>query len=105
VVTSLGAWIYCFRRPVEAKDLDEIQKTLKVIAQAIERAAGFSFDGACLAVAMPQGTTPYLDKSFEEWEGICGEHGFEYIDSEAKGRNEFGGRNVLLLAKTALMNL
>jgi hypothetical protein len=84
---------------VEAKHLDAIKDTLKAIAQAIERAAGFSFDGACLAVAMPQGTAPYLDMAFEEWEGICGEYGFEYVDSEAKGRNEFGGRDLMPLAK------
>ena len=49
------------------------------------------WDGAVLAVATPQSTTPHLQKTLEEWEGICSEHGFEYIDSEAKGRNEFGG--------------
>ena len=44
----------------------------------------------CLAVAMPQSTTPYLEKPTEEWEELCIEHGFEYVDSEAKGKNEFG---------------
>ena len=40
---------------------------------------------------MPQSTTPYLEKSFEEWEELCMEFGFEYVDAEAKGRNDFGG--------------
>lgn len=90
VVTALGAWVYCFKRPVEQKDLDTIKETMQAISDVIERACGYGGDIACLAVAMPQSTTPYLDKSNEEWEELAMDYGFEYIDSESAGKNEFG---------------
>jgi hypothetical protein len=86
----LGAWIFCFRRPVTEADVDTIKETLQAIADVIEKACGYSGDQVCLAVAMPQSTTPYLEKSGEEWEELCMEYGFEFVDSEAKGKNEFG---------------
>ena len=52
---------------------------------------GVAWDGACLAVAMPQTQTPYLDLSFDAWEDLARSKGFEYVDSEARGRNEYGG--------------
>lgn len=90
VVTVLGGWLYCFKKPVDAKDLQGIKDTMQAISDVIERACGYAGDTVCLAVAMPQSTTPYLEKSSEEWEELCIEHGFEFIDSEAKGKNEFG---------------
>ena len=90
VVGALGAWIYCFRKPIDEQGYEEVKMMLKAIAKVIENACGYSWDGTCLAVATPQGITPHLEKEFEEWEESCRDHGFEYIDSEAKGRNEFG---------------
>ncbi|KAL6709119.1 hypothetical protein ACN47E_001935 [Coniothyrium glycines] len=90
VITALGAWIYCFKKPVDGKDLDTIKNTMQAIAGVIEKACGYSGDMVCLAVAMPQSTTPYLDKKAEEWEELAMDHGFEYVDFEAKGKNEFG---------------
>jgi hypothetical protein len=86
----LGGWIYCFKKPVTTHDLDAITDTMQAISDVIERACGYAGDTVCLAVAMPQSTTPYLEKPSEEWEELCMEHGFEYIDSDAKGKNEFG---------------
>jgi hypothetical protein len=63
---------------------------MKAIETVIRKAMGFSWDGACLAVAMPQSTTPTLNKSVEEWEDACRERQFEFIDSEAKGRDDYG---------------
>jgi hypothetical protein len=60
------------------------------IADAIERACGFGGDQVCLAVAMPQSTTPYLDLPSEDWEDICTDTGFEYVDFEKTGKNDFG---------------
>ncbi|KAF1933327.1 uncharacterized protein M421DRAFT_415665 [Didymella exigua CBS 183.55] len=90
VVTVLGGWIYCFKKPVSTQDLDAIKDTMQAISDVIERACGYAGDTVCLALAMPQSTTPYLEKSSEDWEELCMEHGFEYVDSEAKGKNEFG---------------
>jgi hypothetical protein len=90
VITALGAWIYCFRKPVSQADLSTIKDTMQAIADSIERACGFSGDQVCLAIAMPQSTTPYLDLPSEEWEDICTDTGFEYVDFEKTGKNEFG---------------
>jgi len=90
VITALGAWIYCFRKPVNETDLSTIKDTMQAVADAIERACGFSGDQVCLAVAMPQTTTPYLDMPNEDWEDICTDAGFEYVDFENTGKNEFG---------------
>ncbi|KAL5120018.1 hypothetical protein ACEQ8H_002116 [Pleosporales sp. CAS-2024a] len=90
VIAALGAWIYCFRKPVTEADQSTITETMQAIADAIDRACGFGGDQVCLAVAMPQTTTPYLDVSDQEWEEICADTGFEYVDFEQTGRNEFG---------------
>ncbi|KAK3065050.1 hypothetical protein LTS18_012497 [Coniosporium uncinatum] len=89
VVTALGAWIYCFRRPVTSSDLGTVKSTLRAIQEVIERHVGYAWDGVCLAVAMQQSTTPYLEKSFDDWDDLCRDFGFEYVDSEAKDRNEY----------------
>jgi hypothetical protein len=68
----------------------------------IERSAGYSWDGTCLAVCTTQSTTPYLDKSFDEWDDVCRELGFEFIDSETKGKNEYGEPTGLERIKEAL---
>lgn len=89
-MSVLAAWIFCFRKPVTNKDVEVVKETLQAIADVIEKACGYSGEMVCLAVAMPQSTTPYLEKSAEEWEEVCMEYGFEFVDSEAKGKNEFG---------------
>lgn len=65
--------------------------TLKAVSEVIKKARGYSWDGVCLAVATHQSTVPYLDKDVDEWEDICRSFDFEYIDAEAKGRNDYGG--------------
>ena len=64
---------------------------MKAISKVVEKGAGYGWDGVSLAVAMPQGTAPHLEKSFEDWEDLCREFGFEFVEAAAKGRNEFGG--------------
>jgi hypothetical protein len=56
----------------------------------IEKACGYGGEMVCLAVAMPQSITPYLEKEAEEWEEMCMEYAFEFVDYEKKGKNEFG---------------
>ncbi|KAH8702736.1 hypothetical protein GQ44DRAFT_631386 [Phaeosphaeriaceae sp. PMI808] len=88
VIVALGAWIYCFRKPVTQNELTTIKDTMKAVAEAIKGAE--IYDHICLAVAMPQSTTPFLDMSSEEWEDICKPSDFEYIDFEKTGKNDFG---------------
>ena len=64
---------------------------LENVGEVVKEGCGYSWDGVCLAVAMPQSTTPYLEKSFDEWEDFCQEFGFEFIDFESEGRNEYAG--------------
>ncbi|KAF2468760.1 uncharacterized protein BDR25DRAFT_335176 [Lindgomyces ingoldianus] len=90
VVSVLGAWIFCFRKPVTQDHVNEIKEALQAIADVIEKACGYGADMVCLAVAMPQSTTPFLELESEEWDGICMEYGFEFVDVEAKGKNAFG---------------
>jgi hypothetical protein len=66
------------------------KESIRAIADVIKRACGYSWDGTCLAVGMPQGITPHLLLDDEEWEEFCRELGFEYVDTTTKGKNEFG---------------
>ena len=74
---------------------DSIKNTLSAIAKVIRSSQGDGWDGVLLATALPQSTTPKLQLTFDEWEDTCREHGFEYVDSEATGRNEFGGKSIV----------
>lgn len=102
VITVLGAWLYCFKKPVDEQDFATIKETMQAIADVIERACGLGSDAVCLAVAMPQSTTPYLDKTGEEWEDLAMDHGFEFVDAEATGKNEFGEARGVQRAREAL---
>ncbi|KAF9732349.1 hypothetical protein PMIN06_002099 [Paraphaeosphaeria minitans] len=90
VVTAIGAWIFCFKKPVTEKDVDTIKETMAAIAKVVEAACGYNDDHVRLAVAMPQSITPYLERSAEDWDDVCMEHGFEFVDSEAKDKNQYG---------------
>lgn len=91
VLTVLGAFVVCFRKPVDEAGLKDVKVLLENVAEVVKEGCGYSWDGVCLAVAMPQSKTPYLEKSFDEWEELCQEFGFEFVDFESKGRNEFSG--------------
>ena len=94
VLTVIGAFIVCFRWPIDEAGLKAVKLLLENVREVVKEGCGYGWDGVCLAVAMPQSTTPYLEKSFEEWEGICQDSGFELIDFAKKGRNEFSGKSV-----------
>ncbi|KAI9683542.1 MAG: hypothetical protein M1820_010919 [Bogoriella megaspora] len=90
VVQALGAWIYCFRKPVSQTDMDTIKDTLRALSEVRDGGAGYTWDGICLAVGLQQTTTPNLQITYDEWDDIAREFGFEFVDAEAKGRNEYG---------------
>ncbi|RFU28840.1 hypothetical protein B7463_g7487, partial [Scytalidium lignicola] len=102
VLKALGAFVVCFRRPVNEKGLDDVKILLENVSEVVKEGCGYSWDGVCLAVAMSQSTTPYLEKSFEEWDDFCQDFGFEFVDFEAKGRNEFSEPMGLERLKEAL---
>jgi hypothetical protein len=91
VLKVLGAFVLVFRKPVDQDALEAVKGSLKAVSTVVKKGCGYSWDGICLAVGMAQSETPHLQMGFEEWEDMCREFQFEYVDSEAKGRNEFGG--------------
>lgn len=64
---------------------------MEAVQEVVREGCGFAWDGVCLAVGMPQSVVPCLERGFEEWEDLCREFGFEFVDFEGVGRNEFGG--------------
>ncbi|POS86850.1 hypothetical protein EPUL_001767 [Erysiphe pulchra] len=89
VLQSLGAFIVCFKKPVNKADLEEIENLLYCMAQVVKQTSSLLWSGICLAVAMPQTLTPHLEKNFEDWEFLCRKFGFEFIDFEMKGQNQY----------------
>jgi hypothetical protein len=92
VLTALGAFIVCFRKPINEAGLKDVKELLEGVGEVVKEGCGMTWDGVCLAVAMPQSVTPYLEKSFDEWEELCQEFGFEFVDFESKGRNQYSGK-------------
>jgi len=41
--------------------------------------------------AIVGGKEGWKERSPEEWEDMCQEFGFEFVDFEAKGRNQYSG--------------
>ncbi|KAH0610838.1 uncharacterized protein H6S33_011265 [Morchella sextelata] len=89
VLKALGGFIITFLRPQDEAGLEAIKKLLAAL-QRVVRACGYAWDGVCLAVAMPQSLRPVLEKPVDDWEDLCREYGFEYVDYEFKGRNDYG---------------
>lgn len=90
VLEAVGASVYVFRKPVTDNDLANIKATVEAIKHVIAKACGEYWEGPCLAVGTKQSTTTSLRLEGDEWDEFCQTHGFEYIDVEAKGRNEYG---------------
>lgn len=94
VVEAIGAWVYCVRTSTGDGPSKEAEETIKAIQEISEEHAGYGADTVMLAVAMPsnQASSNSGEGAAEQWEDVCLEHGFEYVDYRAMGRNEFGER-------------
>ncbi|KAF2453592.1 hypothetical protein BDY21DRAFT_121383 [Lineolata rhizophorae] len=92
VVRALGAWVYCFRKPVTGADMEGVRAGLRAVKAVLDEhgGGGGGWDGVCLAVAMPQSTAPRLAVEKEDWDEVCAECGFEFVDAEETERNRFG---------------
>ncbi|RKF74281.1 Uncharacterized protein C19A8.11c [Golovinomyces cichoracearum] len=102
VLQSIGAIIFCFKKPMVQTDLDEIKICLNCMGKVVKEGCGLMWDGVCFSVAMPQTLTPSLDISLDNWEDMCQEFGFEFIDLGMKGRNQFSELTGLDRLKEAL---
>ncbi|CCU81715.1 hypothetical protein BGHDH14_bgh06707 [Blumeria hordei DH14] len=89
VLQALGAFVVCFRKPLDEPSFDQIKFLLKHVGEVVKQGCGLTWDGICLAIAMPQSNTPQLSKSFDDWEDVCQEFGFEFVDFEMKGLNQY----------------
>ncbi|CAG8956406.1 hypothetical protein HYFRA_00003789 [Hymenoscyphus fraxineus] len=90
VLLSLGAIIVTFKKPLSAPDLDAIKELLTHVGEVVREGCGYDWDGVVLAVACRQSQTPVLRMEKGEWEDLCQDAGFEFVDlEEGGGRNEF----------------
>ncbi|KAF8454322.1 hypothetical protein BGX38DRAFT_1267915 [Terfezia claveryi] len=124
VLCVLGGFILCFRKPplgTLASPLsipDTLIEAIRAVGSII-RACGSSWDGVVLAVGMPRngvivGSPTGIggvwvgegSGSGEEEEDVlsdlCRQSGFEYVDYEKKGRNDWGERQGLERVREAL---
>ncbi|KAJ6261913.1 Small nuclear ribonucleoprotein [Drechslerella dactyloides] len=112
---ALGAIVYVFRRPTTAAELTAtVRGDLAGIGSVVDACGGrYGWDGVCLAVAMPvrgvvadsddtAGDGTEVRKTAEEWEDEVREFGFEFIEFEAKGRNDYGEPTGMERVKEAL---
>ncbi|KAF1815333.1 hypothetical protein P152DRAFT_182320 [Eremomyces bilateralis CBS 781.70] len=90
VIQALGGWIYCFAKPVDDGELEKIKTALGAFSQVIRNASEGTLEMVQVAVAMPQSHTPQLNVDGDTWDDICQEHGFEFVDVESTGRNQYG---------------
>lgn len=97
VVQAIGGWIYGVDKTQlsqPASDAsDRFDKTIKSIEDVITKACGYSWEGVKLAVATSSTKTKTTDSRSilaEEWDDRCMEYGFEFVDAEAQGKNQFG---------------
>ncbi|TKX24933.1 hypothetical protein C1H76_2886 [Elsinoe australis] len=96
VIEALGGWIYCFNKPSATPTEPglglnhEVQATIAAIESVIETACGYGWDGMKLAVAMSAPGVKSSSLDYDEWEELCLDQGFEYIDADATGKNDFG---------------
>ncbi|KAL8768892.1 MAG: hypothetical protein Q9209_004946 [Squamulea sp. 1 TL-2023] len=108
VIQSLGAWVIVVRKPSSGQldggekggRIDNIRNALttihKIITHHRETSNKYSTvdnEPLLLVIGMPQPLRPLLEMSNDEWEDLCLDcGGWQWIDSEAQGRNEFGER-------------
>ncbi|KAL8842130.1 MAG: hypothetical protein Q9176_002822 [Flavoplaca citrina] len=119
VVKSIGAWVVVVRKPAskqpdggeDGRSLDDIRDTLSAIHKVIihhqetssDRYTTVDNEPLLLLIGMPQPLRPLHEMSNDQWEDLgldCG--GWQWIDSEAKGKNEFGENLGLERLKEAL---
>jgi hypothetical protein len=99
VLAAIGAFIVVFQKPVDENSLQSVIRILEEVGKVIKQGCGDHWDGVLFAVGMKSETVPALVIDDESWEEKCRPWGFEWVDGEAVGKNEYGGMsNIDLLA-------
>lgn len=103
VVDAVGAWVYCFPRQADGKISVGAEEAMKSIQEVVEEHS-YGGETVFLAVAKPTGKqiTNRAAGDQEQREDVCIQYGFEYVDYEATGKNEFGERTGFERLKEAL---
>ncbi|KAF2398564.1 hypothetical protein EJ06DRAFT_557804 [Trichodelitschia bisporula] len=92
VVRAVGAWVWVF----EAGECeDDVRDVLRAIRRVILN-ADEGWEGTLLAVSVGK-----LVKGVE-WEDLCAEEGFEFVDSKASGKDEYGEERGIARVRSAL---
>jgi hypothetical protein len=108
VLAALGALVVCFRKPSSASEQlgigSLIEEVGRVVREGLNGGSTYGgWEGICVAVGMKRGVLGWVsdgvegeegrEMTAEEWDGVCTEFGFEYVDGEDSrgGRNEYGG--------------
>lgn len=94
VLAAIGAFIVIFRKPVTDADFTAIKNLLEEVGKVVKDGCGWSWEGVCLAVGLRQDVLPNLKIDEDDFVDFCREHGFEYVDGEGEGKNEFNGGHV-----------
>lgn len=104
VVEAIGAWVYVFRKSDDDNISGDVEAAIKAIQDVSEEHMGYRADVVMLAVAVPKGkgTVSSNDAKHADWEDLCLEHGFEYIDYAGRGTNEFREKTGFKRLKEAL---
>ncbi|KAK4554399.1 hypothetical protein LTR86_008607 [Recurvomyces mirabilis] len=102
VVEAIGGYIYAFRLPADggvSKEADTIMEAIQAIS---EEQIGYGADNVMLAVALPPLGKEDVVAKLDDWEDVCIQYGFEFVDYVATGKNEHGERVGLGRLKEAL---
>lgn len=70
----------------------DIKGLVKEVGKVVKEGCGWNWEGVVLAVGLKQDVVPNLAVDAEEWEDFCREEGFEWVDGEGIGKNEFNGK-------------
>ncbi|KAF2156648.1 hypothetical protein K461DRAFT_289045 [Myriangium duriaei CBS 260.36] len=96
VIEAVGGWIYCFDKsaasPHENHATDDTKAAIEAIDSVIQKACGYSWDGLKLVVALsPAGKNPAATTyQNEELDDFAVDHGFELVDADTAGKDDFG---------------
>ncbi|KAH9834282.1 sm-like ribonucleoprotein [Teratosphaeria destructans] len=88
VVQAVGAWIYCCDADEHGGVGPGVESIMRGVQAIVEEHGGVGGDGARLAVCMPP--REGVEVTVEAWEDACLDHGFEFVQYGAEGKNEYG---------------
>jgi hypothetical protein len=96
VLSVLGGFIVVIKKPIDESGFEKVKELLEAVGKVVRDGCGGSgyggtWDGVAVVVGMGNGMAGGLEREEAEWEDVCADEGFEWVDWEKKGRNEFHG--------------